>query len=807
MSLRHAFTVGAVLLATVSLSACDSAEDRAEEHYQSALALIEDGDVERALIELRNVLSLNNQRNDARLVYAQQARSIGNIPESYSQYLQIAEQSPNDIQARIALTEMAILAQNWEEAERHGRALAELGDSSIEAQIVELALEFREAALAEDGPAIDAIISRGEDLYAERGDSEILQLILVEGYTRQGSNSSALAVINDAIETNPQARRFYGMKTGILASLQDIDGLEAHLRDMVAAFPEDAETQATLVRVLARTGKLDSAEEFIRDQLATADDKPQRHIGLITFLRQTKGDDAALEEIETAINAYEDNGLFLALRGGILFDRGQEDAAVAEMEAAIAGTQDSILQNRFKVTLARMLANAGNDVGARQLVEEVLASDPNQVEALKMSAEWQIEADQTDDAISALTSALDQAPEDSEAMTLLARAHQRNGNPELAQDLLSLAVEASGNAPAESLRFARLLIGQEQFRSAEDTLIAALRASPDNPALLALLGDVYLQSDDFPRASQVESTLRRLDTDETRQIADRLKLQILNRRDGQDQAVAFLEQLASQEGATAAKATLLRQRVSTGDAEGALALADELIAENPNNPRLSLVKGNTYVALRDFESAETEFQRVTDENSANIGAWLQLARIQSAQGNGDEARQTVDAGLEANPEAGNLLWAKASFLEQANDVDGAIGIYESLYERSPNSLIIANNLASLLATYREDDESLERAYTVARRLQGTTTAPFQDTIGWILFRRGDVTEALTYLEPAAEALSSDPIVQYHLARAYLGAERPEDALAAFKRAVEAADEGDPRPQIEEARAEIERLEQ
>ena len=34
----------------------------------------------------------------------------------------------------------------------------------------------------------------------------------------------------------------------------------------------------------------------------------------------------------------------------------------------------------------------GNDVGARKLVEQVLAEDPSQVAALQMNALWQIEA-------------------------------------------------------------------------------------------------------------------------------------------------------------------------------------------------------------------------------------------------------------------------------------------------------------------------------------------------------------------------------------------------------------------------------
>ena len=121
--------------------------------------------------------------------------------------------------------------------------------------------------------------------------------------------------------------------------------------------------------------------------------------------------------------------------------------------------------------------------------------------ALKMSASWLIDSDRPDEAISALRQVLDQEPEDAEAMTLMARAHQRNGNPRLAQDLLALAVEASGNAPRESLRYAGLLQEQERYTVAEQVLVNALRASPGHLQLLTQLGDVYLATDDWPRAA------------------------------------------------------------------------------------------------------------------------------------------------------------------------------------------------------------------------------------------------------------------------------------------------------------------
>ena len=125
-------------------------------------------------------------------------------------------------------------------------------------------------------------------------------------------------------------------------------------------------------------------------------------------------------------------------------------------------------------------------------------------------------------------------------------------------------------------------------------------------------------------------------------------------------------------------------------------------------------------------------------------------------------------GLEVLPEGLNLLWAQASFLEQRGEYEAAIAIYEIMYERAPEQPVIANNLASLISTYRDDPESLERAYAVARRLRGADFGPFQDTYGWIAYRRGEYQDALDHLEPAAAALADDPLVQFHLGMTYAG---------------------------------------
>ncbi len=798
---------GALIASCIGLlAACDSSEERVEKHFQSGLELLEAGDVPRAMVEFRNVLALDRSHTEARTIYARAARENGNVSEAYSQFLQLAEQNADNMEARLALSEIAILSQNWDEAERHGTALIEAGSDLDGADIVKLALEFRRAAQADDRPRIRELTREAEALAESNPNDEILVRLLLDGYLTDNRIDDAIAVTRPIIDGGSDNQVFYQVMAELLFAKQDIDALEAHFRVMLEKFPDSDETKGALIRLLVSEGRLDRAEDFLRKEIEAADDKPGAHVNLIALIRQTRGDQAALEEIETAIATYESAPLLTALKAGLVFDSGQRDEAIALMESITEGQEASAEVDDFRVTLAKMLLETGNDVGARQLVEAVLDHDKSHVEALKMRATWQIEADQADEAIATLRLALDQAPDDAEAMTIMARAHERNGDKQLAQDLLALAVEASGNAPEESLRFARIQISEERFSTAEEVLINALRRSPGQPDLLVALGQVYLATEDWSRAEQVADTLRRTGSNVAAVAADELQLQVISRRDGRDQGVGFLEQLIeTSSDATAAKVALIQTRIEDGANDDALALAQELVAEMPDDPRVAMVLGNTHLALADLEAAEKTFRDVIARDGQNGLAVMQLLRVLGAQDRMDEAEALVKSALERMPDMPDILWAKATIDERNGDIDGAIDIYERLYAMNSDNQVVANNLASLLVTYREDDADLERAVAVGKRLRGTSFPPFQDTYGWLQYRQGNIDEALEYLEPAAAAIEDDPIVQFHLAKAYLSAGRDADALSQFRKVVSLAGPSDTRDQIAEARAEIERL--
>lgn len=792
-----------VLMATL-LAACDSAEERAEKHFQSGLALMEEGDYDRASVEFRNVFEINGAHQEARHKLAEILLLHKNNPRgAYSQYLRLAEQYPDDLDARVNLAEIAFQSAEWEEMDRHGARAQEIDPEALRVKAIAVARAYRTAVIEQNAPGWRDQARTAKSLLEALPESTMLRNIAMDSSLRDGDTASALAMVDTLLESDPDNLLYWRQRLTMLAQLNDMEAIEAQLREMVQRFPDDIENKQTLLQFYMSRDQSDEAETFLRAQLDAAEsgDAGPR-ADLITFLLQVRGTDVARAELDRAIAEEADPIPFQNMLAAIDFASGDQTKAVAALEAIVEGAASTEETRATKIALARMLASMGNEVGARTRVEEVLAEEAGNVEALKMQATWQIRGDDTDTAINNLRQALDAAPGDVQAMTLMAEAYLRSGRPELHMEFLALAADASGNAPAESIRYASVLIEDERYLPAEDVLIPALRLAPRNPDLLSLLGTLYLRMDDIARTEQVIASLRAIEeTPQAARIADGLQADLISRQNGVGDAVAYLESIAGAAGATLSeRVQLVRARLATGDAEAALDLSRTLLTEDPENDVLQAMTASVEAASGNLEAAAAMYREILAENDQIGAIWLQLAQVEQRLEGGADGASVIADGLRALPQDPNLLWASASYMEQDGDIDGAIEIYEGLYESNSGSVVVANNLASLLSTYRQDEDSLTRAWTVARRFRDTEIPAMQDTFGWILHRRGESAEALPYLEAAAQSLPNDALVQYHLGAAYQTLARPEDALAQFRKAVQIAGPDDQRAQIVEARS-------
>jgi tetratricopeptide (TPR) repeat protein len=798
------------------LAACQDSEAQAERHFENAMALMAEGDTARAAVEFRNVFQNNGQHVEARANFAAMLRREGDIEGSYSQYLRLVEQRPDHLEALTALSEMALTGQFWDEARRHGARILELAPDDPATAVIAVNLTYLDAVETEDAVALEGAQTRAEALLQTDPDSLLLQRLVLDGLVRADANEEALALLDRALATHPADRLLHDVRIQVLVRLDRGDDVLAALREMMDLFPEDETLPPMILQAHLVRGEIELARVLLQEIAeGAADDTRRRHEALqalVRFQLEYEGPEAAITELDRIITTEQEAGqdvaIFRILRAGLLFDLGQTNDAIGALRALLGeeGLAPGTAGNA-RVALARMLIVQGDSAAARELVEQAVAEDAGQIDALKMLAAWLIEEDRADVAISRLRTALDLEPDDAEALTLMAEAHARNGDRELARDFLSRAVEASDAAPAETIRYARVLMDEGRELLAEELVIEALRRLPEHPELLVLLSDIYLQMADWSRAEQVERALRGGDESSVA-LADRLRTEILAAQGETAAALAYLEELAaSNDGADlGTQIAVVRARLATGDTARALSYTQDLLADDPDNVALRMTLAAVHIGSQQYSEAEVVYRDLVAEIPGLQEAWIGLIRALTVQGRAEEARATLEEALNFLPDAPDLLWAQASFREQLGDFEGAIALYERLYDMLPNQPVVANNLASLISTYRDDEESLNRAYRIARRLRGTEVPPFQDTYGWIAYRKGEYEDALEHLEPAATALAEDPLVQFHLGMTYLALGRREEALDQLRRAMELAGPDDSRPQFDVARNEITILE-
>lgn len=773
-----------ILAAAVALSACKSDEEKGEDYFASGQALLAAGDEDRALVEFRNVFKYAPFHFEARKTYADILAKRGEVEEAYSQYLRLIEQYPDTPEVRRVLAEMAIAASNWDEAERHGREAIRLAPDQPEVKVIALALDYRKASLDKDDAARARVAAAAERALADLPDSNIARGIVIDHLAMGPEPMKALPFVEEALARQPASLEYQMMKYLLLSQSGDAAAAGAQLKTMSGLFPENQEVRSSLIRWYMSQEDYDGAEAFLRQIAGDPTGPVDAHFGLLQFLRVNKGDEATRAELEALIAANGENEnaqLYKAMIASMDFDAGKRDEAIAAMRAIIEKAQPSNQTSQIKGMLARSLDQIGDRQGASALVEEILAVDHTHAVALKLRAGWALAADDTPRAIQDLNTALTNAPRDPEVFNLLALAQQRDGNLDSMGEYLAQAYQASGRAPQEALRYAGFQAGQGDMRQAETTLTEAWLVSPGNIDILRTLADMFVSERKWAQAQVALDYLKKLEAPGLSQ----LEAVVLEGQGKGDEAIAMLKGLIEKNESVAANTqAALNILLARGDRDGARALMQEVLARAPGDRDLRLLSAGLKVQAGDVAGAIADYQALITEDPKEEPPYRLLYGVLSQQGRAADATAVLEAGLAARPEASTLIWLKAGELERDGKIDEAIAAYERLYASDASDVLVANNLASLLATHRSGDAaSLARAEAISRRLRGQDTPAFQDTYGWIAFLTGNTYGAIAHLEPAAKGLPDDALTQYHLGKLYQSMDRAVDAVAQYDKAL------------------------
>jgi len=217
--------------------------------------------------------------------------------------------------------------------------------------------------------------------------------------------------------------------------------------------------------------------------------------------------------------------------------------------------------------------------------------------------------------------------------------------------------------------------------------------------------------------------------------------------------------------------------------DAALARVEKQIEKKPNLAQLWGLKGKILSAQGDFTHAEADLLKAVELDPKLEAAYLLLAQIYVASNRQEEAIAKLNAFVEKNKTVPALMQL-AQIQIQQNNFAAARDAYENLLSVAPNFPLALNNLAEL---YSERLGEPDKAYDLAKK--ANEAAPNEphlaDTLGWILFKKGDYGNALRLLQESAAKLPNSAEIQFHAGMAHymMGEEGP--ARLALQKAVDA----------------------
>ena len=624
--------------------------------------------------------------------------------------------------------------------------------------------------------------------------------LLAQILVSQGKTDAALNNVQAAIVARPKEKSLRFLKIALHRKLVQLPEAEQEYKNLIDLDPADNKLKYALAEFYVSSSQLDKAEQLLQQIITSDPENLEAKLALIKFLARFKSLEDADKTLEGYVKAapkqYKLRFVLAELR------QNQPDRArkIYQEIVDLDGTGNDGLEAR--VRLAQIAMQLTEKDRARQLVDEVLAEDDENKQALLIRSSLYLDENKAEQAIADLRIILGNDPQFEPALRLLAVAYLLNGDPVLAREALEKAVESNPKSIKSRTMLAGLLVKNNDIDAASQLLEDGLKLKPNDATSLALISNIYIKKKQWDRARKSANALLAVSKEPYK--AHFLLGTIYQNQGSYDQAIGEYQQVLTEKPDNV---VVLRRLIETYIArkqpERALDYLNKRISSNPDDANSVELIGEIRAWQNKLANAERSYQMAIKIDPKLVITYRQLARLYMQQKQPDKAISIYQQGLTVLPGQSDLLMELASLYQNSGEIDQAIATYKLALDHEPNSLYAANNYAALVADARNDRESLNNAMKVAERFKSTDQPAFLDTYGWLAYRLAQYNEAVPALEKAVQLAPDFPVFRYHLGMVYHAVDRDAAALRELAQAVES--KGADFAGIKEARQLIEEL--
>ena len=508
--------------------------------------------------------------------------------------------------------------------------------------------------------------------------------------------------------------------------------------------------------------------------------------------------------------------VYAALVAEVALQRGDYEAAFAHFLSAAELAQAPSLAERA----VRSALNAERAASARQALELWTRLEPDAPKAHQLSAFLALEADDQATALASLqrvvelggvpgqgylqaAQILGQLPKASDRLAMMRELVVRldaDDDPDAQFALATLAAAAGDDEAAaqlaeraSSLRpgwtdpqlfLVRLLVSREQPEQALAVLERYISQAPDEPELKLMKAQLHMDADQSEQALAVFDEL----LEQAPERPDVLFAAAVLALDSEDMQAArrYLEALRRLGERPSDVAFLLAQvEEQTDNPEAALALYAEVRGQNQTNAQVRIAQ--LHAKNGDIERARELFQQLRDQYPGQTAAFYLLeAEMLRSQELDQQALAVYDLALGKEPDNADLLYARAMLAVGMGQVASLERDLRRILVTDPDHVDALNALGYTLADQTDRLDAAESLIERALQLRPDDPA-ILDSMGWVLYRKGQPAAAEDYLRRALEH-GFDAEIAAHLGEVLWTLGRQDEARAVWRHALDEAPE-------------------
>ena len=386
---------------------------------------------------------------------------------------------------------------------------------------------------------------------------------------------------------------------------------------------------------------------------------------------------------------------------------------------------DSGSNANFAVIAAAALQQSeGTQTTLLAQFESLLATHKDSVELMTGKALLLQERGQREEALALVRKVLEIAPDTTHAIVIEAKLLEDMGRQQEAVDRLQQMVEQNPYNRRLRLQYARLLTRQDMTKAREQFGILVEQSPGDADILLSLA----LVTKETGALDDAESYFEQLLTlGQHAQEANFYLGQIAEQRGDIDTALRHYEQIPPSPDFFPALGRIVQLQMAKGQVAALRRQLGDLRQRYPQHAvRLYLVEADILLQEKDYQAGN----------------------------------ELLTAALKKFPQQPNLLYSRSTFSEKRRDMALVEKDLRAILAQDADNIVALNSLGYTLCNltnrYEEAYELIKRALA-----QKPDDPAIQDSMGWVEYRRGNLTEARAYLEKSY-AVFPDPEVAAHL---------------------------------------------